>query len=190
MALVLLPILPRLFETMEWTLETPQTKNRSRWTGRTQVVGLPGAPYWTVNATVQEIATEAQARKWRAFMASLRGSENTFLMPALHTPQGSFVEPTVTANVAGGRQVDVNDATNIAIGMHISILLTNGHYRLCVVVAKAVNRISLEPELAGTAAAAAVRLNNPVSTMRMRQGQTSWVDSGGVGFTLDADEAL
>lgn len=192
MALVNLPDLPRLFSTVDWKLETPQMKNRSQWTGRTQVIGLPGAIYWTARAVVIPISTESAARKWRAFVASLRGAENTFLMPALPTPQAALpVEPIVTAAVAGNRQVDVNDASGIGVGMQVSILQTNGHYRLCVVVGKIANRISLEPELAGAPTiGSTVKVNNPVATMRLTSGSNGWSDASTVDFSLDMEEAL
>ncbi|MES2289290.1 MAG: hypothetical protein V4530_06080 [Pseudomonadota bacterium] len=61
----------------------PAQVNRSAFTSRRKVVGLPGAEIWTAKATVESLATELDEREWRAFMMKMRGVENVCDVPVM-----------------------------------------------------------------------------------------------------------
>jgi hypothetical protein len=83
--LQLVSIKPRLVQ--------PAQQNRSLWTGRSKIIGLPGAEYWTGQAMFRVFATEAAIRKARAFFFGLRGPVNTFDLPVTPTPQLNLRNP-------------------------------------------------------------------------------------------------
>lgn len=65
----------------------PAQQNRSLWTGRSKILGLPGAEYWTGKAVFRVLAREDYIRQARAFFYALRGKVNTFDLPVTPTPQ-------------------------------------------------------------------------------------------------------
>lgn len=65
----------------------PAQQNRSLWTGRSKILGLPGAEYWTGKAVFRVLARENYIRQARAFFYALRGKVNTFDLPVTPTPQ-------------------------------------------------------------------------------------------------------
>lgn len=96
MAIISLPAGAR-FRNADWRLTIPQQVNRSAWTGKRQLVGLPGGARWRVTAEVVPIIRERNIEPWRAFFAKLNGSENMFRMPATEGPQ---IVPVTVAKVA------------------------------------------------------------------------------------------
>lgn len=190
--LVPLPNLPGLFSAVEWTLAIPQQKNRSEFTGRTQVIGTPGAEQWRTKATALPNASQSEARAWRAFIVALRGAENTFQMPALPTWPQVGPNPTVTAAVAGNRAVTVSSAAGIALGMYATVLQTDGHARMVVVVGIDGLNVHFEPYLtADPSLNQELVIDAPYSVMRLTGGEQSWRQTAITsGFALEAEEAL
>lgn len=77
-------------------LTAPAQVNRSGWTGKRKVVGLPGIELWSGTFAVADIATEEQERPWRAFLFGLRGPLNWFRWP-LPCNDHAGSKPTVRA---------------------------------------------------------------------------------------------
>lgn len=178
----------------KWTLEVPQQINRSRFTGRRKVIGMPGTEKWLVQATVEPLATEAKARSWRAFTAALRGAENWFRFPALPSPQMSagFANPVVQNVVAGNRAVALSTSAGIVPGMHMTINQVDGYLRLVVVVGVVGAQVSFEPYLyRDPLVSSPVEVINPFGVMSLTGGNAGWDDSNGLtSFIFDAEEAL
>jgi len=191
MALVTFPTNAKVI-SRKWTLQVPQQINRSSFTGRRKVIGLPGAEIWLLQATIEPLAREVQARSWRAFTASLRGAENFFRFPALPTPQTGFANPKVAAVVAGNRAVALTTAAGVVPGMHMTITQVDGYQRLVVVVGVVGAQVSFEPYLyLDPLVTSDVEIQNPWGVMALSGGNAGWDDSNGlVGFTIDAQEAL
>lgn len=190
--LIALPDLPGLFEGVDWTFDVPQQKNRSEFTRRTQVIGTPGAESWLARATVLPNASEAEARAWRVFIVSCRGSENTFHLPAARpwpTPSGN---PTVTAAVAGNQAVTVSDASEIQPGMFATVEQASGHFRLVLVRSVVGSTVHFEPYLTGNPEIGAVfEIIEPFCPMRLTQKAVPLpVRPRPIGFTFEAEEAL
>lgn len=190
--LVPLPALPAVFSSVEWTFAIPQQKNRSEFTGRTQTIAMPGAEQWRVKATALPQANEAEARLWRAFIASLRGAENTFNMPALPLWPAGAANPTVTAAVAGNRAVTVDDSGAIELGMYATVLQSDGHARMAIVVGIDGLDVHFEPYLtAAPTLGAAFIIDEPYCPMRLTSGEQTWRQTANTGgFQLEAEEAL
>lgn len=111
----------------------PDQLNRSPWTSRSQVVGLPGAEMWFVRAALEPIATELEERPWRAFAFGLRGRQNTFHFPvACQRHIGG--KPVVAAGATDGYTMPLKGmavSTRIlSAGQYLTVPLPSGHHRL------------------------------------------------------------
>ena len=191
--LVPLPNLPGLFSSVEWSLVIPQQKSASEFTGRTQVIGLPGAEHWRVKASALPHASEAESRSWRAFIVACRGAENTFNMPAMPLAAFTGANPSVTAAVAGNRAVTVSSVAGIVPGMVATVTQVGGRYRKVVVVGIVGLNVQFEPYLtANPLVGAAFNLDAPFCTMRLSGNEHGWQRGARVaaGFAFEAEEAL
>lgn len=190
--LVPLPNLPGLFSSVEWSLVIPQQRTRSEFTGRTQVIGLPGAEHWQVKAIALPLATRAEELAWRAFLIACRGAENTFHMPTLPLWPAPPAEPTVTAAVAGNRAVTVSSVAELEPGMDATVQQTNGHFRKVTIVGIDGSNVHFEPYLTSNPViAATLNIAAPFCVMRMASNELGWQQTatvGGAGF--EAEEAL
>jgi hypothetical protein len=83
------------------TLSSPAQVNRSVWTGRRKVVGMPGTETWRGKATIDSVATEDEERAWRAFLFGLRGPVNWFRW-ALPCQSHIGPKPTVDSGASDG----------------------------------------------------------------------------------------
>ena len=83
------------------SLSAPAQVNRSKWTGKRKVVGLPGIELWRAQISIDAQATEEAERPWRAFLWGLKGPSNWFryLLPCA-THAGS--KPTVASGASDG----------------------------------------------------------------------------------------
>jgi hypothetical protein len=188
--LVNLPALPALFMGISWTLRIPQQKNRSEFTSRTQTIGTPGAEEWLATARATAPATLDEMFAWHAFLASCRGSENTFNLPALAIRQRTGGSPTVAAAVAGNRAVTVNDPEGVVPGMYATVRQTDGHDRLVKVVAVNGLNIHFEPYLtANPSIGAALIVNEPYARMQLVRADQVMPEIGEF-FQFEAEEKL
>lgn len=116
----------------------PDQLNRSIWSSRSQVVGLPGAEYWTARAAIEPLATENDERPWRAFLFGLRGRQNIFHLPAAcQSHVGS--KPKVNAALSTGYTLPLDgmtvSTTILKAGSFITVPLPSGHKRLVMLMA-------------------------------------------------------
>lgn len=187
-----LPDLPGLFATVEWTLVIPQQSNRSEFTGRVQVIGMPGAEHWRVKATVLPHASEAEQRAWRAFLIACRGAENTFHMPTLPLWPAPPTEPTVTAKVTGNRAVTLSSVAGLEPGMEATIEQANGYFRKVTIVGIDGSNAHFEPYLTGDPEIdATFNIAAPFCVMRMVSNEPGWQrDARVAGASFEAVEAL
>lgn len=191
MAIIALPNDLRPFLSVEWTYTTPQQTNRSGFTSRSQTVGLPGAELWSARATLEPMATEAEARAWRAFLMSLRGAENKFRFPALPSRQWNGAAIAIDDNV-NSRSIELAHTAGIVPGMFATVPIVGGHERLVVITAIGTSgKIEFEPSLPGVADESKnIELNSPWCLMRNVGPSVTWTDAGVVNYTLEMEEAL
>ena len=188
-------------EDVEIELDQNFQVNRSAWTGRRRVSGMPGAQRWYASATVPGIATEDDERPWRAFLLSLRGPVNRFRFPvACSQREGS--NPTVRAGANPYTTLPLQglpaNATVLKAGHFLTVPLPSGHHRLVMLTADLVTNGSGQgtatfvPELMQTPAeGTTVETINPYLHAALINPRQGWKLSNGVSaFTLDAEEAL
>jgi len=125
----------------------PAQVNRSGWTGRRKVVGLPGAEMWMASVTIEQLATEVAERPWRAFLFALRGQENWFkLRVGCQRHIGPM--PTVGEGATDGYSlplVGMQPSTRIlSAGQWLTVPLPSGHARLVNLLADLVTDSSGE----------------------------------------------
>lgn len=113
-------------------LSVPAQQNRSVWTGRRQIIGLPGGEVWAARAGIFDIATEEQERVWRAFLLSLRGQQNWFRWP-LPCNRHYGPKPLVNAAAGAGYTLPLDGmaaSTRILrAGQFMTVPLPSGHWR-------------------------------------------------------------
>jgi len=120
------------------TLDVPDQQNRSIWTRRRKVVGLPGAEMWMASFSLEPLATEDEERPWRAFLFNLRGRQNHFNYPM---PRQRHVggKPLVNAASAAGYTLPLDGmqpSTRIlSAGHYMTVPLPSGHNRLVMLAA-------------------------------------------------------
>ncbi|MEC7398925.1 MAG: hypothetical protein VYD00_02775 [Pseudomonadota bacterium] len=115
------------------SLSAPSQVNRSSWTGRRKVIGLPGASMWRGRATIDMLTTEEEERPWRAWLFGMRGPQNWFAWPlpcALHI--GPM--PKVGAGASDGYELPLTgmqpNARILRAGQFMTVPLPSGHHRL------------------------------------------------------------
>lgn len=184
----------------EWILDQPAQVNRSAWTGRAKIVGMPGASLWTVKASIRIRTKESAKRPWRAFLLSLRGPVNTFKLYAACS-QRTGSNPTVAAGAAIGWTLPLTglpvSQTVLKAGQFMTVTLPSGFKALVCLNADLVSNgsgtatASFEPALNEIAAnGAAVETINPYCLMRLRSIAQGWSEAGGVqSMTFEAEEA-
>lgn len=110
----------------------PDQMNRSVWTGRSQVVGLPGAEMWFLTASLEALVTEKEERPWRAFIFNMRGRQNHFHFP-LCKQCHIGPRPTVGAGATAGYSLPLSGmqpSTRILeAGQYMTVPLPSGHHR-------------------------------------------------------------
>lgn len=131
MAEVIVPDYDEL-QVIELDFDEPAQVNRSAWTGTRKAIGLPGAGIWTGQVAVENIATEAEERQWRAFLARLKGVQNWF---KVYLPCQSHIgpAPTVDTGATNGYTLPLTGMTPSTVileaGQHMSVPLPSGHVR-------------------------------------------------------------
>lgn len=179
----------------------PAQVNRSGWTGRRKVVGLPGAETWMASLTIEPLTTEVEERPWRAFLFALRGQENWFkLRVACQRHIGPM--PVVGSGATAGYSlplVGMQPSTRILqAGQWLTVPLPSGHARLVNLLADlvtdgsgaatAICNFALNEVPAAGATVETANPSTPVASAEAGIG-LSW--SGGVGGrSFDVEEAL
>lgn len=179
----------------------PDQANRSIWTSRTQVVGMPGAETWSLRAAIEPLATEDEERPWRAFLMGLKGRQNNFYfpLPCQHHVGG---KPKVNGATESGYELPLDGmapSTRIlSAGHYLTIPLPSGHKRCAMLM------VDLVTNSAGEATAqlnfelgeipaddAEVETGAPYVPVRSVNGGIglSWENAIG-GASFDLEEAL
>lgn len=189
------------FDAEDWEIDVPAQVNRSVFTKRRKVIGLPGAESWSCRLTVEPIATETDERPWRAFLLSLRGQQNTFNVKAAcqSPPAGT---PTVNSGATAGYTLPITglaiSQTILKAGQFMTVPLPSGHKRLVCLTADLVSNGSgnatatFEPALTEVpTTSTAIEMSNPYCPMSLKARSNGWTRNQGVAqFILDAEEAL
>lgn len=184
-------------------LREPAQLNRSKWTGRSKVIGLPGAAVWLVSGTFASITDEEKARPWRAFFVGLRGRRHSFRVRVGLERQTTAANPVVRGGANAGLTVPLQglpaSQTVLRAGHMITVTLPSGHERLVCLQADLVSDAignavaSFAPELGEVPqAGAAVEIQWPHALVRMANDTNGWnfTDRVRRGFSIDAEEAL
>ena len=114
------------------TLSAPAQVNRSKWTGKRKVIGMPGIELWKGQVTIDTQATEENERPWRAFLFALKGPVNWFkwMLPCA-THAGS--KPTVASGASNGYALPLTvltpSTTILKAGQFMTVPLPSGAYR-------------------------------------------------------------
>lgn len=123
-------------------LDQPSQVNRSAWTGRRKVVGLPGAALWTGQAAIDVLTTEVEERPWRAFLWGLNGPKNWFkwTLPCNSHAGG---KPLVASGATAGNTLPLSgltvSTTILTAGQFITVPLPSGHSRAVCLTADLVS---------------------------------------------------
>ena len=182
------------------TLTAPAQLNRSGWTGKRKVVGLPGIELWRGTATIDALATEEDERPWRAFLFALRGPANYFkwILPC-NTHAGS--KPVVGSAPGDGYTLPLSgmatSQTILEAGQFMTVPLPSGYNRAVCLTADLVSNGSgvgtatFEPALGETpTVGATVETIDPyirMSPVATTQGMS--YQQGVAGSSFDVEEA-
>lgn len=181
-------------------LSAPAQVNRSAWTGRRKVIGLPGAETWTGAVTIDTISTENEERPWRAFLAALRGPDNWFkwMLPCA-THLGA--KPNVASGAGNGYTLPLTgmqpSTTILRAGQYMTVPLPSGHKRAVCLTADLVangsgaGTASFAPALGETpAAGATVETLAPYIPMAPTQTTLGFDMADGLsGTSFEVEEA-
>ena len=184
----------------ELTLTAPSQLNRSGWTGKRKVVGLPGIELWRGKATIDILPTEELERPWRAFLFALRGPVNYFkwILPC-NTHAGS--RPVVAAGPGDGYTLPLSgmavSQTILEAGQFMTVPLPSGYNRAVCLTADLVSdgagagTATFEPALSETpTVAATVETLDPYIRMALVSTTQGFTMDGGVAATsFDVEEA-
>lgn len=188
-------------EDVEIELDQNFQVNRSAWTGRRRVSGLPGAQKWYASATVPDIATEEQERPWRLFKLKMRGPVNRARLKVACSQQvgknplvSAGANPFSTLPLQGLR---IN-ATILQAGQYMTVPLPSGHHRIVMLMedletdatGKAVAEFS--PELGEVpTAGTVVEITDPYMHVAFVDSRQGWkVGNGVTDMPLVFEEAL
>lgn len=181
-------------------LTAPAQVNRSGWTGKRKVVGLPGIELWSGAFTIADIATEEQERPWRAFLFGLRGPVNwfRFVLPCnMHA--GS--KPTVRSGAGNGYTLPLAglavSQTILKAGQFITVPLPSGYDRTVCLTADLVSNssgqatVTFEPALGEVpTVGVTVETINPFIRMALVDRTAGLSASGGIsGGSFKVEEA-
>lgn len=179
---------------IDWTLREPAQVNRSGWTGRRQVVGLPGGGLLMARGSFRQIRGEANFRPWRAFFAKLRGPLNSFYLPATEGPQHALsITPRVNGAGQTGRTLATdgwpNSTTVLPEGALVSIAGTNQIVLLTSAVTSNGSgqaTLNFTPALrASPADNALIESKNPVALVSLTGAEWSWSVDVGQMYMID-----
>lgn len=180
------------------TLSTPVQQNRSEWTGRKQVIGLPGAELWAGQVAITGISTEEEERPWRAFLFGLRGPLNWFKW-SLPCNEHVGSKPLVNAASSAGYTLPLDGmtaSTTIAkAGQYMTVTLPSGRLRAVMLTADLTTNSSGEATASFVPALGEVPANNaavetkapfiPMSPVDATQGFETSEGISGTSFEVE-----
>jgi len=200
---IITPPAPLPLRNVKWRAPFPAQVNRSSWTGRRKVIGLPGATVWTASGEFVTIISEAKAKPWRGFFTALKGQLNSFRLLAGETQQTTASNPTVLAGGSYGGQVPLTglpaSSTVLLAGDLMTVPLPSGHERLVCLTADLVTNgagqaiANFGPDLGEIpATGATVEIRRPWGLMALTSEPPGWDVSEGqqYQFVIDCEEAL
>lgn len=200
---IIVPPAPLPLRGAKWRVPFPAQVNRSGWTGRRKVVGLPGAAMWTLSAEFVTTIGEDRAKPWRGFFVSLNGPVNAFPVRASERQQTAAANPTVRAGAGNSNTVPLQglpaNQTVLLSGDLMTVYLPSGHRRLVCLTAPLVSNgtgqgtATFGPELGETpVAGATVEIQRPFGLMALTSEPPGWdVQLGQTySFAVTAEEAL
>lgn len=164
------------------SLLAPAQVNRSIWTGRRKVVGLPGTELWRGKMRFDEIVTEEEERPWRAFLFGLRGQTNWFkwFLPC-NTHIGP--KPTVdTGATAGAYTLPLTGMTANAL------ILRAGQFMTVPLPSGAVSTVCLTADIRTAATGEAVANFEPALPEAPTLGATVETAAPWIAFALVQSE--
>lgn len=188
-------------EDVEIELDQNFQVNRSAWTGRRRVSGMPGVQKWYASAVVPHIATEDEERPWRLFLLSLRGPIHWFRFPVACS-QRTGSNPTVRSGAGPLTTIPLQGlpASTVVLkgGQFMTVPLPSGRHRLVMLTADLATNSSGQgtatfvPELTETpTAGATVETINPFLMAALMESRQGWRLNNGVSvFQLNVEEAL
>ncbi len=197
-----MPPAPLPLRAAKWRCPEPMQRNRSGWTGTSKKIGLPGASYWTLEATFRTFVREETIKPWRAWFMSLRGMRHAFPVRATETRQTNVPNPTVGLSGRNdGNTVPLqglpSNSVLLLAGELLTVALPSGHHRMGVLEYDLVSNGSgnatatLSVELGEIpAAGAAVEMQWPFGLMSLTSDPPGWdVDVGQTySFAFRAEE--
>ncbi len=124
------------------SLSAPAQVNRSVWTGKRKVVGMPGIELWKGSITIDTQATETAEQPWRAFLWALKGPVNSFRWKLPCATHGGS-KPTVDTGASNGYALPLTglspSTTILKAGQFMTVPLPSGAYRLVCLTADLVS---------------------------------------------------
>jgi hypothetical protein len=200
---IIVPPAPLPLRNVSWRAPFPAQVNRSGWTGRSKIVGLPGATVWTVSGSFVTIIGADRGKPWRGFFTALHGQLHKFRVRGGEDLQTTAANPTVRAGANDGVTVPLAglpaNKTVLISGSLMTVPLPSGHERMVCLTADLVSNglgqgtATFGPELGEVpATGAVVEIGRPWSLVRQTNKAPGWDVEPGQKyiFALDAEEAL
>lgn len=184
----------------EYSLSVPAQRNRSGWTGKGKVIGLPGIEYWIGKVTVRALSTESEEQPWRAFLFGLRGPVNWFRL-SLPCASHAGSKPVVGSAPGNGYTLPLSgmatSQTILLAGQFMTVPLPSGRYRTVCLTANLVSNGSgtgtatFEPALGETpTVGVTVETKAAFLPLSLVGSAPGFVQSDGVSSaTFDVEEA-
>ncbi|MEP2103097.1 MAG: hypothetical protein ABJP02_04865 [Parasphingorhabdus sp.] len=202
---IIQPPVPIPMRRTQWRRKRAQQKNRSGWTGTSQIVRLPQASIWTVSGEFPPIIKEENSLEWQAFFEAVDGMANSFPVLMCESQQTSAANVQVNGGGQTGSSVALKGLTGaigskfLLKGQKISIPLPNDDVQLEVLQ----QDITVLSGGVGTALfagtlrkspidSATVEVQWPYALMSMTSPETGFdVNTGqNYGFAFEAEEAF
>lgn len=140
-----------------WRLTTPSEEVVSGWTGKRQVLIIPGPPRWSAQVEIPP-RNQVEGSLWRAFFASLKGRVHQFPIKAEAFQQTAIANPLVNGAGQVGSSLNIDGLTNTAgtkfllPGAFATVSLPSGGKQLLMLTnvtntTAGASTISFEPQL-------------------------------------------
>jgi len=197
MAVITWPSSARI-ANITWSLDRPAQINRSRWSGEDQVIANPWYGRWRAEVELAPIVGEANVRAWRAFLALLKGSVNTFRLPAVEQAQYPGASPQANGTAAAGASTlqvynfwpfasqTIPAGTMFTVNDELKVVTADA-----ALASNATATLSFQPPLrAAVAVGAAITVNQPTALVALTTSTAGWsVGPGQVyGISLTVEE--